>query len=494
MTNHSKKRRIEDPVDTVSVETKDAKQKAKDSDIPSPQSYVVKLIFRLKECFHQLGVHDVDLPALEKMSILIYESMSISSRNYHSVQHVFDISATMTDPIPTLSTLFHDCIYFHVDNCLTEAQKALLTGTYKVDERGKHSFLAAMNDSDDKLLKMVDTIFSYEAGQEIKKGLNEYLSAVIAVRSLEKYLPIGQLAKIACCIEATIPFRGIHPDSGLSAMEHLYMRLEIANKKFDLELSGDELEEAIKGAVTVAINDVGNFASADVYDFLDGTWGLLPEQNENLRKVFCITAVDLQKALNGMYGFFKFFLKPENVFESFRGTPTKKELDWKLELCTRNVTIAKKYVGAKLFAQSVVAAFAVLSGGDAPISLFTGDLPSNSAQSDTCLRMSDFLPVVPEDRLQKCDQIVYHILKNGRKSEFQFDTKESPMAAYLYACMGDSVVEEVLEKVKVIPVEKENAMEILRAVPRESLKIIGAGLKKLALSRSSRIQEIIDAL
>jgi len=276
-------------------------------------------------------------------------------------------------------------------------------------------------------------------------------------------------------------------------MEHLYSRLEEANRTFRLGMKEEEMEDAIHKAVRVALSDVSNFASTDVYDFLDGTWSLLPEQNENLRMQYCITAMDMQKALNGMYGFFKFFLKPENVFDEFRGKPSKSELEWKLELCKRNVAVAKKYVGAKLYAMSVVAAFACLTGGDGPLSLFLGDLKSNK----TLLYPSNFEEFLPDpagDQLKKGDKVVYHILKEGRKTETQFDTKQSPISAYLYATLGDEKLTEILNTVKLVPMEKENARMILKALPIDALDAISNALKSIAIPRAKRIGILMEQL
>jgi len=490
----SNKRRREEEIDSQDnffgrVSTEESNQKQVDS----PKCYVSLLVLKMEECLGQLGVKDIDMAALEDMSILIYESMSISSRNYHSVKHVFDISEDMTRPIPILSALFHDCVYFQVDKFLTKAQEDLLQGTYTTDNGGTLEFQASAEDSDDELLKLIEFLFSYKPGEKIEKGRNEFLSALIAVRCLKKFLPMHQLAQIACCIEATIPFRSENPETKLQPMEHLYGRLKEANTKFKLGMKEDELEDSIHKAVKLALNDVQNFASTDVYDFLDGTWSLLPEQNETLRMQYCITAMDMQKALNGMYGFFNFFLKPENVFSEFRGTPTKQELGWKLELCKRNVTIAKKYVGAKLYAMSVVAAFACLTGGDGPASLFLGDLKSNKS----ILRASnldEFLADCTVDQLKNCDKVVYHILKQGRKSETQFDTKQSPISAYLYASLGDERLTEILRTVKLLPMEEENAKMILKALPIDVLKSISNALKSIALSRTKKFDKLMAQL
>ena len=63
--------------------------------------------------------------------------MSISTRNYHSVQHVFDIITydvrLENNPITILAACLHDCIYYHVDGGLTPVQAVLLKGSFKVE-------------------------------------------------------------------------------------------------------------------------------------------------------------------------------------------------------------------------------------------------------------------------------------------------------------------------------------------------------------------------
>ena len=88
---------------------------------------------------------------------------------------------------------------------------------------------------DDPLLCMVETIFGYEENTEIngKNGINEFLSAMVAVRLLEPHLPKTQLAQIALCIAATIPFR--NKDNGESNppyMEKLYNNMKVARERF----------------------------------------------------------------------------------------------------------------------------------------------------------------------------------------------------------------------------------------------------------------------
>ena len=82
-------------------------------------TYIARLVITLEECLAQLDVTTVTHPNLlnhlERMACLIHESMSVSSRNYHSVQHVFDVAENLQidEPIAVIAALFHDCVYYH---------------------------------------------------------------------------------------------------------------------------------------------------------------------------------------------------------------------------------------------------------------------------------------------------------------------------------------------------------------------------------------------
>ena len=59
--------------------------------VAEPRNYITQLIFEMENSLLELKASDLTISKLEEMAIFIYESMSISTRNYHSVQHVFDI-------------------------------------------------------------------------------------------------------------------------------------------------------------------------------------------------------------------------------------------------------------------------------------------------------------------------------------------------------------------------------------------------------------------
>lgn len=452
-------------------------------------TYIARLIVGLRENLAALHASPTNA-SLEKWAIFIHESMSISSRNYHSVQHVFDISNGSDDPLLIVAAYFHDVIYYHVDGCLSPLQEEYLEGVFFVEEEGSHKVkLLEGGGESAPLLDMLHGVFGFQAAQELTpmSGLNEFLSAVIAVRVFKDTLPIKLLTQIAVCIEATIPFRPENEDG--SAMDRLFDRLVKTNAELGIGLTEQECVKAVQRAVDLANRDVGNFCSEDRVYFLDNTWSLLPETNEKLRHQYLYTVKEFQFAVFKMNGFFG-FLKPDVVFGKFRGVPTEERFEEMMKQCRRNLEVGKKYVQAKLLSCSLLAAFAELTGGDAPMSLFMGDLPSRQHSS---IRLVDKLPSPSEKCLEKCDMDVYDILVKGRQVETSFDVKESPLAAFIYGHIGDKNLNKALDR-KIYPMGKEEAMDLLSAMPRMTVKTVADNMAAIAVSRRQKIKQVLESL
>ena len=531
----------EDEVDPMSVRRLSTAHETAERALCMPQdkrgTYIARLIICLEECLKQLGVsiktHDNLLVSLERISCFIHESMSISSRNYHSVQHVFDVAEGLKeeDPIAVIAALFHDCVYYHVDGGLSDLQYDKLRGVMSDQARAHQpgvplsssssskqltTFYQAktsdpLTETDDAVLCIVERVFGYIKGQHVnhQNGLNEFLSAVICVREMEPFLPKPILAQLACCIEATIPFRGKDEETGQTCSEKLFDRMIQVNTCFDMGFSHNELVQSIQRAVGLSNSDLSNFGAEDVLWFLDNTWSLLPESNEGLRRQYLSSVQQFQCAVFKMYGFFN-FLKADMIFRSFQGKPSLEALETQSAHAARNLELGRKYVGAKLLSLSVLAAFAELTGGDAPISLFMGDLPSRTQRISTVsgqsgksgLRNSRILSfserIVEESQLYpdnetatNIDAAVYEVLSKGRRTETSFDVKQSPMAAYLYSILGDEELSAILQNVQFHPMTQDTAWNLLRRLPRSAVIEISKHIQYVAISRTEKIAALI---
>jgi hypothetical protein len=550
---------------------------------------------------------DTVLRRIESMSNLIHESMSISSRNYHSVQHALDVANGLMnlmnaddeiddrdapngndgdnnyyDPIAILAALFHDCVYYHVDGGLSELQQKKLKGAVacsssssssssnrddRKDNNNNNSNMTIVykttattpgDEDHDDLLLMVEYIFGYEHCQSLTHatGLNEFLSAMIAVRELEPLLSRKQLAQIAGCIEMTIPFRpnitttiastlGNNDDNETTTTatttttttpaDRLYANLVQANDKFSLNMTEQEITQSVQRACRLAHSDLSNFGTNDVLWFLDNTWSLLPESNEALRgQEYLYTVQQFQFAVFKMHGFFT-FLSPDIIFPSFRGVPSPRVMQAKCENAKRNLQVGRRYVGAKLISISILSAIAELTGGDAPISRFMGDLPSRQADGSAGgsgaaaaaatpakRRLGDELGLPPVELLHSdlgtgrshphgdndkdginrrafIDPDVYNLLAFGRRSETDFDTRQSPLAAYLYGALGDVGLDELLNSgsngaaaAVLWPMSEAAAWSLLQKLPLETvLAPIAEIICQVAVSRCDKIRKVL---
>lgn len=472
----------------------------------SRDTYLARLRTKFQESLGLVGALDTTDASdkVESMSVFIYESMSTSARDYHFVQHVFDVidgndcaSGENTEPIldavAVLAALFHDCVYANVDGCLSVSQRQKLQGAIVEETTDDGVVVASVavvrthpDSFLDPLLSMVLSIFGLEANRDLTPmtGLNEYLSAVIAVRELEGLLSFKLLVQVAVCTEATIPFRPVN-DRGETALDRLYSRLLRTVETFSVDLTEQECVQAVQRAALLANEDVGNFGTDDPGWFLDNTWSLLPETNKALRQDNR-SAQQLQCAFFKMHGFLS-FLKPDLVFQQFRGVPTAVAIEHLTLGAARNLKVGSTYVAARLVAVSCLASFAELTGGDTSVSSVMGDLPSLKI-SLSKLQMEG--PLLSADQTDRCPD-VYRLLAHGRHKDTSFDVRQSPVAAYFYACLGDEGLKRVVSTIT-CPITPESARALLNAMPKE---VLAHALEKVTLvSRRDQIMDVLHSL
>ncbi|MCA9609314.1 MAG: hypothetical protein KC619_27120 [Myxococcales bacterium] len=414
----------------------------------------------------------VESSVLEQWAVAIHSSMSGRGRSYHTVEHVFTVNGG-NDPIGSLAILFHDTVYCEVDGGLPRALEPVLGDALHVDD--DHVELCAFDPKQDVLRALVARIFGFEPGQRVtfQTGLNELASALLAVRSLESHLDVRTLAEVITCIEATIPFR---PQE---AEDLLFERLAEADREHGLGLGEEGVERAVRRAVEVANRDVGNFAYEDPAAFLSHTWEILPETSPTLRMP-AYTLGEYRVAMTKMEGFLA-SLAADRVFRVFRGTPSGPEYEAMLARTTKNLGRGTRYLRQKVLAARVLESLAQLTGGDAPVSLFMGDLPFE-ADSHRLEDLLGELPTFGED----VDEAVFRLLSEGRKKDSGFDLRHSPLAAYLYAHLGDTRSDRALEEADGWP--------LLEVLPRGLVAGVARATAEIALTRREKLLALADQL
>lgn len=382
---------------------------------------------------------------LKPTSELIIQTMRGPWRYFHTSEHIFEVGGS-GEPIEVLAALFHDLVYVQVDHGVNLNISSYLCPFVK--EVGSQLIIRDEAElPDDPLYAVVNTVFGFIPGQTLSPfaGQNEFLSAVVAAKCLETFLPASIIAQIAACIEATIPFRP-PTAAGLTASELLYQRLLHANQTFNFGWTDAEIIEFVKRAVRLANRDVENFAYPNSADFLDNTWNLMPETNHQLSYVNVYTVGDYRRSLQKMEGFMN-FLKPELVFQNFQGQPDERTYSLLISRTRKNIAVAKLYLGVKLLTIAILEALSYRLGKDIPLSMMMGELP---ALGFTTSALEHFLPDIPmvyplETQMER---EVLDLLAKGRKQESRYDIKNSPVSTFIVKSIGFKETENLLEQSK----------------------------------------------
>jgi len=454
---------------------------------------LARLVIMYRHIRRFLGLPECPNQELEKCSFLIYESMEASSRTFHNFEHIMDLSKG-ADPIQIAAIAFHDVIYYHIDGGLSNRQREYLHDVI-VEKDG---IVSITKEKLETSVEMVMDIFGYKYGQVLDpyKGMNEFLSACLGCRiyslldrnRCEQTLSLSVNAKCAACIEATIPFRG-PDDKGRSPPEALFDRLGCVNEKYDFGWEEAKIVGAVQRAADLGNRDLENFSWTDRAAFLSNTWKLLPESNVALRN-HSVYLSELALAMKKMAGFFE-FLNPETIYFSFRDPKAEAIVTEKTAEAKRNIDTAFVYMRCKYLALSFLSAVAELSGGDAPISFFTGDL--QNTHTPMSITLENFLGKCEPAKGLEYNEDVWKILHEGRKLETDFDTKHSPLGAFLYAHIGDVGMKESI-KYAVHPMDEENALLLLQSIPAKPRLEILSACSEVALTRRAEIVRIIDEL
>ena len=398
---------------------------------------VQRLISIFNHSFRELGVN-VSLEKLETLSVTIHRAMTVQARHFHTLEHVF----TFVDPnnaIVSLAALYHDIVYYQVDMGFSPQIRELISPY--IYQAGGEFFVVENIPLSDRIFFLTLAIFDLQLGQQLSSvaALNEFLSALVMNKQLFGLVSEKDLTFMTICIESTIPFRGFTSD-GKNHFEHLEMRLPEVISKYVLDISHEELIDGLKTAVLFSNKDIENFAETDAGRFLDNTWKLLPETNAALRLPDVYTMGAYRDALQKMKYFFD-SLDSDVVFYQYRGVPNPDDYAQMTHLARNNIQVARLYLGIKILGTSILEALAQATGGDAPLSLFMGDVPKEGV---TIKRLEYFLPEMDDPSWVDHNSTIYQLLESGRASEASFDMKNSPLSLFVYKSIPPDKISTLL--------------------------------------------------
>lgn len=435
------------------------------------------LISQIQGHLHFLG-HRPEPRDLERWALRLYRAMAGRGRLFHRQRHAQEMTQG-ADPIAALAALFHDAVYVQVDLGLPAAFEPALARYARPKDGG---YVLAEAEPGDPV-SLVYALFGVAAGDVLGPygGVNELLSAVAAAVDLGPVLSRGQLAELTCAIEGTIPFRG--PDkAGERPFDRLARRLGELDARAGLGLGPAGVDRAVRRAVWLARKDVENFAHDDPGRFLDNTWLLLPETNPSLADPDVYTVKEYRAALQKMEWFLG-TLSGDRVFHRFGDEPSASEHARLASKAERNIALASRYLGAKLLGAAVLEALAALSGGDAPLSLFMGQLPSRNPSTP---RLERWLPWT--EASSECDPTVLRLLEAGRTSEVDFDMRQAPLGAFVYRALGDRRQAAALRRAKAFFAGELEGRAFLRALEPALVEAVAQAVSRMSAARGDGLR------
>lgn len=448
-----------------------------------------RLITCFSDAFKALS-SPVAMADIEDMAMLVHHSMSAKARVYHTAHHVFDMCEGM-NPRQVLAALFHDLVYVQLDGGFPLLAAPLLDD---VARRQDSSMILREINADDTALALCADLFGFAPGQTLPPygGMNEFLSAVVAVRCLQRHLNSADLIAVVACIEATIPFRGPAPD-GLSAAETLARRVQVQRGLLLPELDPQEMASYVKTVTTDAVHlsnrDVAGFGEADPGRFLSSTWLLIEESNAPLAAVGVYSVQQYRSALMRMDSFLA-SLDPLNVFQSHGNDPSPRRLTAMNAAAKRNIAFSCAFLDAKIASIAIIEALARCTGGDCPVSMFLGDISSTRGRP---IRAEDFLPT-PPSCAQPTSAALLKVLEKGRTVESSNDLTTSPLTAFVYRFIGHAGMHLAMDQARQMFDGTLAAPAFLSALDRDMVRAITHACAQVAVSRRDALLALEKSL
>jgi len=435
----------------------------------SPVHEIVNALWR--------ALHDLDSPAttgdIERWGFSIHAALSAAGREFHNHDHVIDLVID-GDPLEVIAALYHDAVYIQVDQGPPRSMRDELSSVLAQGADGWRVLPTAAGPVTGDILH----VFGASVGDIITPttGLNEFASALVAAIQLAEALSREQRVAVAACIEQTIPFR-------VDPVPDLHRRLA------ELGLAGDVLDHAIRRAVRVGNRDVENFSDNDAARFLDNTWKLLPESNPALHSPMVYTVRDYRIALLKMESFLA-WLPAERVFHCWEDEPRPEVHARRVARTTGNLELAVRYLRAKLYSISLVEAIAEVTGGDVPVDYFMGGL--KSPRRPDMKQIEQFLPTLSD--ACDLDPSLHRLLAEGRASESSFDTRPSPLGAFLHAAVGERELMKGVELAKKWWAGAGDPAGFLAAQPRLPVAAIARAAGNIIDTRRDRLFALAERL
>ncbi|MBV5298675.1 MAG: hypothetical protein JZU64_11255 [Rhodoferax sp.] len=403
-----------------------------------------RLIVLFDQAFRGLS-RAVPMTEVERMALLVNQSMAAATRVFHTDSHVFNLCRGL-QPLQVLAALFHDVVYYQIDGGFPAPAAQLLEG---VTRAHRDALLLESFAPDDLAVALCADVFGFSPGQVLllSAGMNEFLSAVVAARLLQGHLDEPQLLAVVACIAATVPFRD-QDAAGQTAADTLALRLRARCQQSATALAGSNaavdafVKTVITDAVTLANQDVAGFTDPDVRHCLSNTWLLLKESNPSLRQAAVFGLQEYRAALQRADTFLQ-QLNPALICQSYDSYPAAAVCRALTLAAARNIGFSRDYLAVELSLIAIIEALALTTGGDCPAALFLGE--SHAATNPPC-QTDAALPLLPAAAAVNAELLA--LLDNEHLPGAINDLVRSPLKPWLYRLLGPAGIRQTLQQAR----------------------------------------------
>lgn len=440
-----------------------------------------RFVLHLQKAFDVLGAQ-VPMNQIEHMAVLVHSAMESPRRRYHVSDHPLSMCEDLA-PRQVLAAVFHDVVYYQLDDGFAPPLAALLTPM--ISQHGRDLIVLQPAPGDTGLQLCLD-LFGFWPGQVLPlfAGMNEFLSATVAVRLLQPWLQPVDLMAVVACIEATIPFRAPQAD-GRDCTQLLAERVRAHAGKLLGVTDGPALEDCVlatlRDAVATANRDVDSFAEPDPAKFVATTWLLIEESNAPLSVIGVYTLQDYREALSRMQRFLD-GLMASRVFHHFAGVPDAQAFERMTQTAGSNIRFASSFLRLKIISITLMEALALETGGNGPVSMFLGDIHSSYGQPE---RIEDYLPTT--DNRNDLDPQLLQMLDQSRAANTRHDLTMSPLSAFVYRKLGPAGSSAAWTQARRMVNGEVTPREFLAGLPSDVLGAVISACARIAVSRRERL-------
>jgi hypothetical protein len=201
------------------------------------------------------------------------------------------------------------------------------------------------------------------------------------------------------------------------------------------------------------------------------------------------TVRDYRVALQKMESFLA-WLPADRVFHAWGDEPRPEIHARRVARTTGNLELAVRYLRAKLYSIALVEALAELTGGDVPLDYFMGGIKDR--ERPDMKRIENYLPHLGSAK--DLDPPLQRLLAQGRASESSFDTKPSPVGAFLMETVGEGTVMKGVEMAKRWWAGAGDASSFLASQPARPVAAIARAAANIIDTRRDRLFALAERL